>query len=291
MDELTPAQRATLERVVAEIAGTPGLVAIALGGSHARGRAGPYSDLDVGLYYRDAAPLDIDAVRAAASRLNDSPNPVVSGLGGWGRWVDGGAWLTIGGQRVDLLYRSLDMIERTLAEARAGNYEIDHEQQPPYGFFGPTILGEVAIARPLRDERGEIERLKTLVSPMPPALVRAVVLRELWGVDFGLSAFAPKYAAAGNVYALAGCLTRFAHAMTLALFALNGAYLLNDKTALAETEDFAISPPAFSSRISKSLASIGADADDLRASLAAFVALFSEMRDLAGELYQPVWRF
>jgi hypothetical protein len=35
-------------------------------------------------------------------------------LGGWGTWVNGGAWLIIGGQRVDWLYRNLDVVRATL---------------------------------------------------------------------------------------------------------------------------------------------------------------------------------
>jgi predicted nucleotidyltransferase len=105
MKQLTPPQAAILKRVVDEFKEVPGVEAIVLGGSHARGRARPDSDIDIGLYYWPGTAFSIQQVRQIASRINDTPDPVVSGFGEWGRWVDGGAWLTIERQRVDLLYR------------------------------------------------------------------------------------------------------------------------------------------------------------------------------------------
>jgi predicted nucleotidyltransferase len=291
MLSLSSQQQRILERVVDTVRPVAGIRAIVLGGSHARGQARPDSDLDIGLYYGDGAPVDIAALTSIAQQLNDTPDPVVSGLYGWGRWVNGGAWLSIDGQRVDLLYRSLDDIERTLADALAGRFSIDTDQQPPFGFFGPTLLGEVAIAQPLTDPHGDIAGLKRRVSPMPEALIKAVVQDRLWQVDFGLRAFAPKFAAAGDAYGVAGCLTRFAYALVLALFALNRTYLLNDKSALREINGFALAPKQFAARLTAVLAKIGADTPAQTAAIAQFSALFDEVRTLAGDFYQPPWQF
>lgn len=291
MHQLAPHQHHVLQRVVAALGATPGIRAIVLGGSHARGRARPDSDLDIGLYYSDEAPFDTEDVRSVAKLLNDAPDPVVSNIGAWGRWVDGGAWLRIEGQRVDLLYRSLDHVLRTLANAEAGRFEIDTEQQPPFGFFGPTILGEIAVAHPLVDPHSAISHLKRRVSPMPEALVRAVVQDRLWQVEFGLQAFAPKFAAAGDAYGVAGCLARFAYALVLTVFALNRVYLLNDKTALAEIQEFEKAPNAFAARVSETLAAIGTTPFSQAAAIAAVQQLFQDTRTLAGDLYTPRWRF
>lgn len=290
MEQLTASQRETLARVIERLQGAPGLQAIVLGGSHARGRARLASDIDIGLLYREDAPLDVSAVRAAATDLNDGPEPVVSERGGWGRWVDGGAWLTIDGQRVDLLYRSIDAVERTRSDAIAGRYEIDWAQQPPFGYFGPTLLGETAVARPLWDPEGVAAALAERVRPFPDALQNAIVQNELWGVDFGLRAFAPKYVAAGNVVALAGCLTRFSRALILTLFALNRSWFVSDKTALAEIGAFALAPVRFASRLETLLAGIGADPAALQTSLDAMSGLFRDTGSLAGSLYRPTWR-
>lgn len=286
---LSQQQQTILDRAVARLRDVPNVAAIVLGGSHARGRARPDSDMDVGLYYRDAARFDVGAIRAIAAELNDTPSPVVSGFGEWGRWVDGGAWLTIQAQRLDLLYRSLDRVEATLAAAQAGRYEVDHLQQPPFGFFGPTVLGEIAVCRPLSDAQGEIARLKTLVSPMPVALAVAIIQNNLWAAEFGLHAFASKFAAAGDAYGLAGCLSRFANNLVLALFALNHEYVLNDKTALAEIDAFAVTPASFSDRIRLMLGAIGQTRIDQELSLEACRSLLSDVKALAGDAYTPPW--
>ncbi|MBY0421256.1 MAG: DUF4037 domain-containing protein, partial [Parvularculaceae bacterium] len=151
--------------------------------------------------------------------------------------------------------------------------------------------GEVAIAAPLRDRLGAVADLKRRVSPMPEALVRSVVQDRLWQVEFGLKAFAPKFAATGDVYGVAGCLARFAHALVLTLFALNRVYLLNDKTALREIDAFAVAPSAFGARLKDALAAIGKEPAQQTAALAAMTALFEDTRERAGALYAAPWRF
>ena len=71
-----------------------------------------------------------------------TPEPVVAGFYQWGPWVNGGAWLTIGGQRVDFLYRSLEHVERTIADAEAGRYELHHAQHHP----GPAPGGRLTAS-------------------------------------------------------------------------------------------------------------------------------------------------
>ncbi len=85
MQQLTPFQGAILKRVVDEFREVTGVEAVVLGGSHARGRARPDSDIDIGLYYWPGTAFSIQQVRQIASRINDTPDPVVSGFGEWGR--------------------------------------------------------------------------------------------------------------------------------------------------------------------------------------------------------------
>lgn len=292
MKQLTATQMAIIEKVVDSLQALKGVEAIVLGGSHARGRARPDSDIDIGLYYTRGSPFSIEQVRGVASHLNDLPDPVVSGFLEWGRWVDGGAWLTIEGQRVDLLYRSLETVEATLADAQAGRFEIDYEQQPPFGFFGPTLLGEVAIAQPLHDPRALLDALKAEVAPMPEALADAVIQNRLWSVEFGLLAFAGKFVANCDIHGVGGCLSRFAQALVLTVFALNRAYPLNDKTTLREIEELKfVAPSNFGHRVRLILANIGSTPEALETSVSSISTLFEEVRALAGDRYAPQWRF
>lgn len=56
-----------LQRLVSAFASVPGVEAIVLGGSRARGTAHGSSDYDIGLYYREAAPLDTDRLHRPQS--------------------------------------------------------------------------------------------------------------------------------------------------------------------------------------------------------------------------------
>src|SRR6266545_3895965 len=78
-----------LDQIMAELRTIDGLVAVILGGSWAAGRQRPDSDVDLGLFYRAVRPLDVDGVKRVAEKLNDTPGPVVTPLGGWGTWVNG----------------------------------------------------------------------------------------------------------------------------------------------------------------------------------------------------------
>lgn len=272
--------------LVARLAAIPGVAAVALGGSHARGRARPDSDVDLGVYYAEAQPFAIAEIRALAEAANDRPGPVVSDLQEWGPWVDGGAWLTVGGGRVDLLYRSFERLERTCADAEAGRYEVHWAQQPPFGYWSGTQLGELAICEPLFDRDGRLAALKRRVEVYPEALRRAVVADQLWQVDFGIAAFARKLAERGEVYPTAGCLTRFAFQLVLALFACNRAWLVNDKTAIAEVAGFEQAPRDFGPRVEAVLARPGATAAELSASVEAIARLWRETTALCGG-YEP----
>jgi len=265
-----------LRELVDALAALPGVEAVVLGGSHARGLAHEGSDVDLGLLYRDARPLDVAAVRAVAARWNDAADPVVTGLYEWGPWVNGGAWLSVRGRRVDLLYRSLDRVEREIAEARAGRHEIHFAQQPPFGFWSGTLLGETACALPLHDAAGHAERLRRLVAAYPDALRRAVLRDMHQGASFNLAAFAPKFAARGDAWGTAACLARAVWQLGLALFSRNRVYLVNDKTLLDEIDDFADAPRDFRARACGVLASPGRTPGELAAAVEEIAALNRE---------------
>ncbi len=287
MQQLSPGQRELVSSLARRLGAVRGVRAVVLGGSHARGRAQPGSDIDLYIYYSEADPFPVQSVRELAEAVNDTPGPVVTDFYGWGRWVNGGAWLTVGGQRVDFVYRSLEHLERVIADAEAGRYEQDYAQQPPFGFFGPAYLGEVAACVPLFDPEARLEALKRRVADYPEALRRAVVQDYLWSAELGLAAFAPKFAGRSGAYGTAACLTRAVHQLLLALFALNRRYLMDDKTALAEAAEFGRAPHDFRPRVQATLAHLGDSPAELGAAVASVTQLFRETVELTDGLYQP----
>jgi hypothetical protein len=229
----------------------------------------------------------VQTVRELAEEVNDTPGPVVTDFYGWGPWVNGGAWLTIGKQRVDFLYRNLEQVERVISDAEAGRYEIHYLQQPPFGFFSGTYLGEVAVCISLFDPEGRIKALKGRVAHYPEALRRAVVQDYLFMAEFTLTAFAPKVAARSDTYETAACLSRAVNELVMALFALNRKYPVNDKTVLVEIAEFQQAPQDFGPRVQKTLAQLGGSAVELVAAVDSIAQLLRETIRQADGLYQP----
>lgn len=256
-----------------------------LGGSYARGVARPGSDIDLGILYSEKDPFSIQKIRELSGSVNDTPAPVVTDFYEWGPWVNGGAWLTVGGQRIDFIYRSLEHIERVIQDAQAGRYEVNYEQQPPFGFFSGTYLGEVAICVPIFDPEERLAPLKRQVAVYPGPLRQSVVQDHLWAADFGLGAFARKFASRADSYGTAACLARAMNHMILALFALNRSYLLNDKTALVEIERFERVPVDFRPRVQRIFGGLGASPVELSAAVDGIAQLLDETIALADGLY------
>lgn len=119
------------------LAEIPGVVAVTLGGSRAAGTNRADSDWDFGLYYRGT--IDPDDVRALGWEGQ------VFGPGEWGRIVNGGAWLHVDGEAVDLIYRDVDEVLAWTAAAEQGRFEIQREVGYVAGIATYVLAGELAI--------------------------------------------------------------------------------------------------------------------------------------------------
>jgi hypothetical protein len=272
--------------LVGRLEAIAGVKAVVLGGSHARGRARSGSDIDLYIFYQEANPFAITDIRALAEAVNDTSGPVVTDFYEWGPWVNGGAWLTIGGQRVDFVYRSLEHVERVIADAEAGRYEQHYAQQPPFGFFSGAYLGEIATCAPLLDSDGRINELKPRVANYPDALRCAVVQDYLWQVELSLTAFAPRFAERAGAYGTAACIVRIVNQLLLALFALNRQHFMDDKTALMEIGELECVPHRFSTRVQQLLGHVGNSPEELNAALTSAAQLFRETVALTEGLYE-----
>ncbi|RKN44372.1 nucleotidyltransferase domain-containing protein [Micromonospora endolithica] len=242
-----------------------GVVAVALGGSRARGEHRPDSDWDLGLYYR--GPLDVPTLRALATAVGDDPDVALAEPGGWGPWVDGGGWLRIGGVAVDWIYRDLDRVHRIWADCRAGRYEVGVQPGHPLGFYSHTYAGEVALSRVLADPTGELTALRAETSSYPPELAAALA-GGAWEVDL-LLAGAAKAAPAGDSGYVAGCLFRAVGVLVQVLHAKAGRWLLNEKGAVASAGRLPGAPPEFAGRAQALLGAVGRTPDELAVTLAA----------------------
>jgi hypothetical protein len=258
---MTSANDETLLRaLVKALSPVPGIEAIALGGSRARGAATAASDYDIGLYYGASQPIDIPALGEVARQLDDrGPAASVTELGGWGPWIDGGGWLIVENVHVDLLYRNLDRVRAAIEDAHAGKVERFYQPGHPHAFLPTIYMGEVAYGRALHDPTGAFAALQARTRPYPTVLAQAVRTRFEWEAEFAL-ANARKSLGRDDVSYLAGCAFRAVACLCQTLFALNGVYLLNEKGAVAEVEGFAHRPVDFARRVAAAFADLGAGA-------------------------------
>ncbi|HZC14551.1 MAG TPA: nucleotidyltransferase domain-containing protein [Thermoleophilaceae bacterium] len=246
---MTGALPAPVATVADALAGLPGAVAVALGGSRATATHGPDSDWDLGVYYRGSQrALDPDDLRGLGHE------GYVSELGEWGPIVNGGAWLTIDGTAVDVLYRDLDTIDGWLGEAREGRFEV--LAQNGYIVGAPTYLpvGELAICRMIT---GELPRPE-----FPEPL--AATASERWRGRAGVSLmFAQIHAAAGDVVCCAGMLVGAVLCAAHARVAERREWALNEKhlverAGLNEAQALLTRPGATSAELAATVARVAA---------------------------------
>jgi predicted nucleotidyltransferase len=257
-----------------------GVVAVALGGSWARGEAHADSDVDLGIYYRPGNPPRITDLRLLAQELDDRhPPQAVTNFGEWGPWINGGGWLTIEGRRVDWLYRDLDLVELTIGECSAGRPSVYYQPGHPHGFHTHIYMGEIHYSRSLYDPVGELRALKSTTERYPPRLKEALIRRQLWEARFALET-CRKSAARGDAFYVAGCLFRCAACMVQSLFALNERYLINEKGSVEVANSLPLRPENFREIVDSVLARPGGSPRELGGSVGNIEGLLVAVEEL-----------
>lgn len=216
-----------------QLAGLRGAVAVVLGGSRATGQHREDSDWDFGVYYRgQRQPFDPEGVRLLGHE------GYVSELNEWGPIMNGGAWLTVEGLPVDVLFRDLDLIGGWLDDAREGRFEI--LTQNGYVVGAPTYLpvGELAIAKSIS---GELSR-----PDFPSKLSDTAATR--WEGRAGVALmFAANHARSGDPVCCAGMLSNAVLCVAHARLAGRREWVLNEKllverAGLSETKGLLANP-------------------------------------------------
>jgi predicted nucleotidyltransferase len=268
-----------LRRVADRLMAVPGVAGVMLGGSRARGAEHPDSDVDLGLYYR--RPLGVVELQTLAETLAEARSgverPTVTETGGWGPWVDGGGWLSIGGIAVDWIYRDLDRVQESATLARDGRFSFHFQVGHPLGIPDFAYAGEVALGIVLADPGGELTELKDRLATYPPALTRAVVgrLEEAYFLLDGLE----KSAKRADVVLVAGSLFRVIGLCAHAVHAKAGQWVISEKGLVEAAGRLPTAPPQFAVRAQTIMGGLGTDAAALEASLDAARALVDEIAD------------
>jgi hypothetical protein len=270
-----------LDRVVGRVGTIDGVVAIALGGSRARGTADRHSDVDLGIYYEGERPFSIGALDRAARDLDDRHiSGLVTDFGAWGPGVNGGGWLTLGGLHVDFLYRDLAAVTNAVNQCLEGRVTALYQLGHPLGFQSQIYAGETQICQPLYDPHGALTELKAKLTVYPEPLRTALIPKHLFDAEFELG-IADKAAARGDVMYVAGCLFRAAGFMTLVLYALNRRFFINEKGAMLESRGFALVPNGFHDSVGEVLAHPGRAPAELAESIARMQQALDDLKLIA----------
>ena len=140
--------------------------------------------------------------------------------GEWGRLANGGGPLTVEGQRVDLRYRELDVVQHWIDEAEAGNYDVDRVEGYVAGVATYVLAGELALGEVLT---GDLPR------PQFPDALRQVAPGR-WHASAAFSlAIAETAAAQHDVVSCVGLLAKAAIEVAQAAFAERGDWVLTEK--------------------------------------------------------------
>jgi hypothetical protein len=252
-----------LTQLAGRLCAVGGIVGVVLGGSRARGDHAPDSDFDLGLYYR--RPLDVAGL-ADLARAVAGDGARVTQPGEWGPWVDGGGWLTIGGTKVDWIYRDLDRVIGAWTDAGRGTYQFHAQTGHPLGFPDFAYAGELALGVVLADPSGQLAALRDGMRAYPGELRRTLVTRSLWEASF-LVDIARKAVGRTDTTYVAGCLFRVVGLCAHALHGQAGCWLINEKGAVASADRLPGAPPSFAARAHGVLAAVGGTAAELDAAL------------------------
>ncbi len=275
-----------LAEIVNELKQVEGIRGIVLGGSYATGAATENSDLDIGIYYSEFKPFDIENIREVAKKVSYSEQPTVTGFYEWGPWVNGGAWINTASGEVDFLYKNIEQIRRTIDNAQKGIWENNFEQQPPYGFSSIIFLSETQNSLSLYDPDGVIKNLKESVKEYPPKLKQSVVQQSLWSAEFTIWQ-AEKFASKNEVFNVVGCLTRATKDIVNALFSINELYPMGDKRAISILEQSKKRPETLALKIDNILC---CDRNTLIDNVSHLKSLFDETLTFAKGMYKPFYK-
>lgn len=253
-------QNQILRKIVDVLRRVKGISAVVLGGSRATGSAGETSDIDIGIYYED--DLDWAALQNAAEALDDRHQKgSLAKPGEWGPWVNGGAWLCVDGQPVDLILREMDRVKEVVDRTDRGEFSPYYQTGHPHAYLDVMYRGELASCRILCSCDEEFLQLKRRAQQYPAPLKEALI--SFFGFEAEFScALAKKALVSGEKsdpekgedgqmdrYYLTGHVFRSISALNQVLFAKNEQWCLNEKKAVARADRFEKGPQNYAGRV------------------------------------------
>jgi len=272
-----------IDQISSELSGVKGVVAVVLGGSRARGTNHAASDIDIGIYYDVTAGFDVSEVSRIATKLDDEHREgLITALGEWGPWVNGGGWLTVQGYAVDFLFRDMERVAQVIDDCRDGKVAPHYQTGHPHAYINAMYMGEISICKVLSDPAGQVAELKRKTTPYPKPLKDAMLGFFMFEASFSCI-LAEKNVDQDDISYVAGHVYRSIAGLNQAIFALNEQYCINEKRAVRMIESFAAKPGDYKEKVDQILTLMSADPDQTKEGLKILRGLVSDTQGLVND--------
>src|SRR5699024_739997 len=136
----------TIKKVKEELDGLPGVVGIVLVGSRARRINSPDSDIDIGIYYDESKGFNTNDIDRSTLNLDDvKKDHLITSLGEWGEWINGGGWLVVHGFHVDLIFRDIKRDSKAIDDCLSGAVSIHYQPENLHGYLNVMYMGDLVV--------------------------------------------------------------------------------------------------------------------------------------------------
>jgi len=200
---------------------------VTLSGSHAKGMADQYSDIDMIVYFDNPKPYETqrDIIKALADG-GEAEVPVDHVSQPWGGLVT----FYYKGTFVEITTRYYQHTMRHIIDAMEGRIEILPMDWTMHGFYTYTYIGEISYVKPLWDPTDFIARTYELIHPYPQKLQKAIA--ETFGARVNSVLNSNHYRVVierGDIFIASRCVQNVLIDMAQIIFALNDTYFTGDK--------------------------------------------------------------